>query len=62
MQTEGDRGSENPEGTGNNEDSILENLSPLSADAPSMDSEEYNALMKELEDKEKAESESAPPK
>jgi hypothetical protein len=52
MQTEGDRGSENPEGTGNNEDSILENLSPLSADAPSMDSEEYNALMKELEDKE----------
>jgi hypothetical protein len=50
------------EDAGDNEVSILENLSPLSGDASSMDSEEYNRLMKEMEEKEKAEVESAPPK
>jgi hypothetical protein len=50
------------EDAGDNEDSILENLSPLSGDASSMESEEYNCLMKEMEDKEKIEVESAPPK
>jgi hypothetical protein len=50
------------EGARDKEDSILENPSPLSGDASSMDSEEYNRLMKEMEDKEKAEAESAPPK
>jgi hypothetical protein len=41
------------EGAGDNEDSILDNLSPLSGNASSIDSEEYNRLTKELEDKEK---------
>jgi hypothetical protein len=50
------------ENAGDKEESILENLSPLSDDASSMDTEEYNRSMKELEDEEKAEAESAPPK
>jgi hypothetical protein len=54
--------SDQQEGSGYNEDSILENLSPLSGDAASMDSNEYNRLMKDMEDKEKAEVESTPPK
>jgi hypothetical protein len=37
-----------------NQDSILKKLSPLSGDASSLDSEEYNRMMKELEDEEKA--------
>ncbi|KAK1649244.1 hypothetical protein QYE76_067049 [Lolium multiflorum] len=50
------------EDAGDNEVSILENLSPLSGDTSSMDSEEYNRLMKEMEEKEKAEVEYASPK
>jgi hypothetical protein len=50
------------EDAGDKEESILDNLSPLSDDASSMDTEEYNRVMKELEDEEKAEAESAPPK
>jgi hypothetical protein len=61
-QAEGAEDSEYPEGSRNNEDSILENLSPLSVDASSINSEEYDALMKEMKDREKADAESAPPK
>ncbi|KAK1627792.1 hypothetical protein QYE76_002107 [Lolium multiflorum] len=50
------------EEAGEKEESILGNLSPISDDASSMDTEEYNRAMKELEDEEKAEAESAPPK
>jgi hypothetical protein len=38
------------EDAGDNEVSILENLSPLSGDAYSMESEEYILLMKEMEE------------
>jgi hypothetical protein len=41
---------------------ILENLSPMSADASSIDSEEYNRLMKELDDEENEDGESSPSK
>jgi hypothetical protein len=48
MQVE-DTGNNNAPGqqedVGDNEDSILENLSPLFGDASSIDSEEYNRLM-----------------
>jgi hypothetical protein len=44
------------------EESIMGNLSPISDDASTMDTEEYNRLTKELEDEEAAEVESAPPK
>jgi hypothetical protein len=50
------------EGAGDNEESVLDNLRPLSGDESSIDSEEYNRLTKEMEDKEKAEVKSAPPK
>jgi hypothetical protein len=50
------------EDAGDKEESILDNLSPLSDDASSMDTEEYNRVMKELEDEDKDEAESAPPK
>ncbi|XP_071685452.1 uncharacterized protein [Lolium perenne] len=47
---------------GDKEESILGNLSPISGDACTMDTEEYNHAMKESEDEEQAEAESAPPK
>nr|XP_051229488.1 uncharacterized protein LOC127347329 [Lolium perenne] len=53
---------EQPEDAGEAEESILGNLSPISDDASTMDTEEYNRLTKELEDEEAAEAESAPPK
>jgi hypothetical protein len=58
----GDNNAPGQQDAGDNEDSILKNLSPLSGDSSSMDSEEYNRMMKELEDEEKAEAESTPPK
>ncbi|KAK1697110.1 hypothetical protein QYE76_013807 [Lolium multiflorum] len=51
-----------PEDAGEAEESILGNLSPISDDASTMDTEEYNRLTKELEDEEAAAAESAPPK
>jgi hypothetical protein len=42
------------------EESVVNNLSPVFGDASSLGSEEYNRMMKELEDKEKAEVESTP--
>jgi hypothetical protein len=53
---------EQQEDAGEAEESILGNLSPTSDDASSMDTEEYNCVTKELEDAEKAEAESTPPK
>jgi hypothetical protein len=50
------------EDAGDKEESILGNLSPISGDASTMDTEEYNRAMKELEDEEHDEEESAPPK
>jgi hypothetical protein len=50
------------EDAGGEEESILGNLSPISDDASTMDTEDYNRAMKELEDDEQAEAESAPPK
>jgi hypothetical protein len=47
----GDRnGSEYQEGVGNNEDSLLDSLSPISEDVSPMASKEYEAYCKELED------------
>jgi hypothetical protein len=58
----GNKGSEHPEGAENNGDSLLDSLSPISEDVSPMASEEYNAYYKELEDADKANGESSPPK
>jgi hypothetical protein len=50
------------EDAGEKEESILGNLSPTSDDVSTMNTEEYNRAMKEFEDEEAAEAESAPPK
>nr|XP_051212020.1 actin cytoskeleton-regulatory complex protein pan1-like [Lolium perenne] len=50
------------EDAGDKEESILGNLSPTSDNASTMNTEEYNKAMKEFEDEEVAEAESAPPK
>jgi hypothetical protein len=65
MQDEATRDSDAPdqqEDARDKEDSILGNLRPTSDDASSMYTKEYNLVTKELEDSEKAEAESAPPK
>jgi hypothetical protein len=54
--------SEHQEGAGDNDDSILDSFSPLSEDISPMASEEYERYCKELEDAEKADGESSPPK
>jgi hypothetical protein len=41
-------GSEQPEGAGNNEDSLLGNLNPLTDNVSPMASEEYDAWCKKL--------------
>jgi hypothetical protein len=46
--------SDQQEDVGDKEESILGNLSPISDDASTMDTEEYNRLTKELEDEEKS--------
>jgi hypothetical protein len=53
---------EQQEDAGEVEESILGNLSTTSDDASSMDTEEFNKALKELEGEEEAEAESAPPK
>ena len=53
---------DHPEDAGEKEESILGNLSPTSDDVSTMNTEEYNRAMKEFEDEEAAEAESAPPK
>jgi hypothetical protein len=65
MQTEdaGDNNnSEHQEGAEDNDDSILDSLSSLSDDVSPMASEEYERYCKELEDAEKEDGESSPPK
>ncbi|KAK1677051.1 hypothetical protein QYE76_037899 [Lolium multiflorum] len=54
--------SDQQEDAGDVEESILGNLSPTSDDASSMNTEEFNKALKELEGEEEAEAESAPPK
>ncbi|KAK1697615.1 hypothetical protein QYE76_014312 [Lolium multiflorum] len=53
---------EQQEDAGDKEELILGNLSPISDDTSTMDTEEYNRLTEELEDEEQAEAESPPPK
>jgi hypothetical protein len=65
MQTEdaGDNNkSERQEGAGDNDDSILDSLSQFLDDVSPMASEEYERYYKELEDAEKEDGESSPPK
>jgi hypothetical protein len=50
------------EGVGDNDDSILDSLSPLSEDVSLMASEEYKRYCKELDDANKSDGESSPPK
>jgi hypothetical protein len=57
MQVEATGDSDAPdqqEDAGDKEESILGNLSPISDNASTMDTEEYNRLTKELEDEEKS--------
>jgi hypothetical protein len=57
-----DNAPDQQEAVGENDNSIFENLSRLSGDSSSVDSEDYNRLMKEMGDKDKDEVEPAPPR
>ena len=58
----GDNGSEQLEGARDNDESLLENLSPILEDVSPMASEEYEAYCRELDATEEADGESSPPK